>query len=370
MEEFPSVTCGAHPNEVDMMMRVVDPLFDITWSWTQTFDVEKALEKLKRRSIVATQTSSGRSVSSMASTVDSTLTELTMGDKVTLLEKHLKKVKRDFTDTFFDDLSTAMLLNEGLYPGVKDIDFIARYLYREDDGYKGLLSSEDINRVTLSRVFKHVFLSLAKFLLENRRGPEAMKYITLPNRVQNATYDICRKRFCSLLVDEVQVIHYALTRLSKELNRSKADDLTASNLRVLDTAVQTDADEEDVKAELESTPAPDPQPREEEPLEEEPLEEEPREEDPLEEQPREEESDKPQSEPEPTKRYKKKKAGTVDFPTPLGIALNGFWAVPTWGGFDPYSPPPRASSVARSLPQSTKSYSTALDSCSSSEESD
>jgi hypothetical protein len=35
-------------NESDLMMRLLDPLFDMTWSWTQTFDVSKTLDKLKK----------------------------------------------------------------------------------------------------------------------------------------------------------------------------------------------------------------------------------------------------------------------------------------------------------------------------------
>ena len=378
------ITCSANPNEMDMMMRVVDPLFDVTWSWTQTFDAQKALDKMKRRAN-SYQPSSAKSVASKASTIDSTLTELTMNDKIALLEKNLKKVKKQFNDVFFDDLATAMILNENLYPGIKDVDFIARYLYREDKSYSGLLAADEVSHVTLAKVFKNVFFALSKFLLEDRRGMEAMKFIILPNRVQNATYDICRKRFCVLMVEEIPLIQYALVRLSKEIKktkptespveRSREPELTESALKTLDVETQTDI-ESDVPCEDEAGIV-------DKPVEESDVVKE-EETDIVEHEGEDEaavvdniantsdlvEEDQPNNDNTETLEVEKtvsrkstsksrnskspQQTNSIDFPTPLGLALNGLWKTPLWNAMD--IPRPYAGSATRSIAPSLKSF--------------
>lgn len=237
-------------NEVDVMMRLVDPLFDMTWSWTQTFDQEKLLEKMRKRA--AFESSASKSVSSKMSTIDASLADLTMNEKIALLEKNLKNVKRHFNDSFFEDISTAFSLSQNLYPGFKDIDFIARYIYRENDKYKGLLSADEIEQVSLAGLMKYGFFGLAKFLLEHKNGHEALKFIILPNKVTNATYDICRKRFCTLLVDEIDIVTYQFNRLARAIRKQVkvSQQLTEENLEKLesndkfthDAETQTDVD--------------------------------------------------------------------------------------------------------------------------------
>jgi hypothetical protein len=208
-------------NESDLMMRLLDPLFDMTWSWTQTFDVSKTLDKLKKIS-TNDAASSRKSVSNYScSTVNTNTFDMSMSEKMGVFENNLKSVKKVFDDSFFQDLANSFSVTPSLYPGVKDVDFIARYLYREHDSYKTLLNPEDILKVTLFGILKHSFFGMIKFFMDDVRGTEAMKYIILPNKVSNATYDICRKRFSNMLVEETSIVSFALVRLARELKKQK-----------------------------------------------------------------------------------------------------------------------------------------------------
>lgn len=375
-----SLTSTAHPTELDLLMRVVDPMFDCCWSWNHTFDTTKALHKLQKRA----DFSASKSVASTSTTLSSQ-TELTMQQKVAILEKNLRRVRKEFPDAFFDDMASAMVLNDNLYPGFKDCDFIARFLYRENDAYKGLLSPEDILRVSLAKVFKHAFFSLAKFLVEDPRGPEGMKFLILPIRVQNATYDICRKRFCNLVVEEVSLVSYALVRLAKELKktRPRAEEptevtqehemeepavaivapLTTENLHCLDAETQTVADtdipeEEEAESEPDETEAevqaePETEAKAEAEAEAEaevPVEA------PVEAEAPVKIKAEVQAEPETKSKADVKtehSSESVDFPTPLGLAFSGLWSNPIWSGGVMMAPTiPRTRSLAPSL----KSY--------------
>jgi hypothetical protein len=208
-------------NESDLMMRLLDPLFDMTWSWTQTFDVSKTLDKLKKIS-TNDAASSRKSVSNYScSTVNTNTFDMSMSEKMGVFENNLKSVKKVFDDSFFQDLANSFSVTPSLYPGVKDVDFIARYLYREHDSYKTLLNPEDILKVTLFGILKHSFFGMIKYFMDDVRGTEAMKYIILPNKVSNATYDICRKRFSNMLVEETSIVSFALVRLARELKKQK-----------------------------------------------------------------------------------------------------------------------------------------------------
>jgi hypothetical protein len=354
----------AAPNELDMMMRVVDPFYDLIWSWTQTFDTTKALEKLKKRAYEP----SGSTTSTI---LDSGILELSMTDKIALLEKKLKKVKKEFKDEFFQDVTSAMNLNKGIYPGIADVDFIARYLFREGDAYKHLLSTETTKRLTTANVFKHLFYSVAKFLLQDSKGTEAMKYVVVPNRVQNATYDICRKRFCALLVEETSVVPYALVKLAKELN-GDAPAVTTKDVESKPTVsepLMEPLEEALVEPVKESVKEPAKEPVKEPVAELPPVEPEP--EDPVDDPvavPEEEDSVKDAEEDpeeasaeteqdvEPQEKQKdspprrrKTRRSPVDFSTPLGMAMSSLWSHQD-AGWPPMMMGPR--SIAPSL----KSY--------------
>lgn len=358
---------GANPTELDIMMRVVDPCFDVIWAYTQTFDTTKVLDKLKKRAGVG---SSSASVRSLVSTVETTMSDMRMNDKIALLERYLKRVKKEFSSDFFEDITTAMMMSESLYPGIRDLDFIARYLYREHDAYKGLLRVEDANTVNVANVFKHVFFAVVRFLLQDRRGLEAMKYITLPNKVSNASFDIARKRFCALVVDDTTIVPRALVKLSKELKSSSpkevsVGELTQSNLKLLDAETQTNPDTQEDAA-----------------LPQEDTTDEVHNEDSVREDEKEVQTEcvvqkedvvpLPEEE-QPKEDVKPSRISTVNFPTPLGIAMNNFWTVPSWSQDNVISQSMAKSftkSITRSIAPSLYSYSETIRSYSSEEESD
>lgn len=335
---------GTHTySEIDIMLRLMDPLFDMTWSWTQTFDQEKLLAKLKRRA--AFEVSGSKSVSSKMSTMDASLSDMTLNEKIALLEANLKSVKKQFDDNFFDDISTAFSLSQHLYPGFKDIDFIARYLYRENDKYNKLLDNSQIEMVTLAGLMKYGLFALAKFLLEHQKGHEALKFLILPNKVTNATYDICRKRFCALVVDEVQIVQYQLTRLAKAIIKTKSKpplELTEENINQLNIEPQPSE-----LPDLEPQPHSEPPPRSEQQDVEtqtevdvqDVIEEECVTQDLVEEAPEIKDTEmalhEPAEEPTIPKTSKPKGKKQTDFPTPLGQIFNSMWQTsqPYWGSY-------------------------------------
>lgn len=356
------VSCGSNPSELDIMMRVVDPCFDVIWAYTQTFDTSKVLDKLKKRAGVG---SSGASVRSLASSVGTTMSEMRMNDKIALLEKYLRRVKKEFANDFFEDIVTAMMMNDNLYPGIRDLDFIARYLYRENPSYKGLVVESDMDKVTVANVFKYVFFDVVRFLLKDRRGLEAMKYITLPTKVSNASFDVARKRFCALVVEDVSIVLNALTRLSIKLKRQITTEetpkepvdaeLTKVNLSTLDAETQT-TKEAPSELDVQSDVVSEQQEQAVNEVVEEPVKEK-----------------SPVTERVPKKVRRQVTNSTVNFPTPLGFAFNNFWSTQPWSNESFIN---RAvantvtKSLTRSIAPSLRSYNGTVDDVFSDDDSD
>lgn len=204
-------------NENDVLLRLVECWYDTTWAYFIEKDSEKAPKRLEKRK---------RSVSSSASVCsvqsDGSIMGKTMQEKLHILERLLREVEESMTSMDFQKIcSVCMEESDQVYPGFKDILLIVRYLLRETDPYRNMLTPTEISNLTLPIVFQYIYYQLCEFILGNRKGSEIMKLVITPMKIKHATYDICRTKFCRLLCEEVSIIQYGLYRLIKKVTSQR-----------------------------------------------------------------------------------------------------------------------------------------------------
>ncbi len=243
-------------NEGDMMYRLVETWYDSTWSYL-----------MSPNHMVKRVDNHRKEVSDTASVASSTLGEGSVvgkmiNEKLDTLQYLLTNVHENLRYGEFKALCDVCLkCSDRLYPGFKDLLLIARFLLREDAAYRDKLTPSEIEKITLPMVYQSIYYEFCSFLLRTTLGSEAMKLLVTATRTKHATYEICRQKFCRILVEETDIVHYGLIRLIKKIikHRTKAATKTTTKpLLVPDVAMEFADDEDDKEIE-----APVEQPREE-----------------------------------------------------------------------------------------------------------
>jgi hypothetical protein len=159
------------------------------------------------------------SSASVASTVaDASILGKGIDEKMDALHDNLRYVKDRLSYKDYKELCACCLKSsDRLYPGFKDITLIVHYLLREDPSYKGMLSDREIDHINLAMIYQCIYQQLCEYLLNTTKGSDAMKMLTTPTKLTHATYDICRQKFCRILVDETDIIQYGIFRLVRKV---------------------------------------------------------------------------------------------------------------------------------------------------------
>jgi hypothetical protein len=194
------------PNETDVVLRLVEVWYDITWAYYMSSSGDHVANRLdKRRKVLSSSASVATAVT------EDGMNGKSMKEKLQSLEKGLVNIKTLMKARQFEDICRVSLKsNDDLYPGFKDVLPIVQQLMRTAEPYSDLLTREEIKRMTLPQIFQSIYYQLCTFLLATRVGREACKLVITPTKITHATYDVCRQKFCRLLCDETRIVQNGL----------------------------------------------------------------------------------------------------------------------------------------------------------------
>lgn len=197
--------------ESDVTLRLVEVWFDSTWAYLMS-----PQQMVKRVDHHRKHVSDTASVAS--SIAEGSVVGKSVNEKIKVLHEALQMVHERLRYQDFKDLCACCLKSsDRLYPGFKDILLIVRHLLREDPTYRDKLHAKEIEKITLPMIYQCIYYQFCDYLLRTSRGSEAMKLLTTPTKLTHATYDICRQKFCRLMVDETDIVQYGLLRLIRKL---------------------------------------------------------------------------------------------------------------------------------------------------------
>lgn len=199
--------------ENDICLRLVEVWYDCTWAYFMSEHVGDIKRRLLQRSKHLS------SAASVASSVDQRGGGTdTWEDKMNRMENILKNVRERLRYTDFKELCESCLENsDKVYPGFGDVMGLTRRLLVDNNLYKGKLTDKDISQLSLPMVFQSIYYHLCDHLLETRTGADAFKLLITPSKIKHATYEICRQKFCRIMVDEDKIIRDGLQSLIKKI---------------------------------------------------------------------------------------------------------------------------------------------------------
>lgn len=209
--------------EYDVSLRLVEVWYDSTWAYLMSSHASQIAKRVDKR---RRHLSSSASVAS--SVGDSSISGKPLVEKLETLQDYLTNVRARISYAEFKELCACCLKgSDHLYPGFRDVVLICHYLFRENATYRGLLTEREIDKISLSMIYQCIYYQMCDYLLHTARGSEAMKLLATPTKITHAAYDICRQKFCRLLVDEIEIIQYGLFRLIKKVKRHRAKSAAA-----------------------------------------------------------------------------------------------------------------------------------------------
>lgn len=214
--------------ESDLLFRVIEPLYDVAWAYHMSSTVDHVAKRMERRRKTFSSTASVVSMATTATTkTETSVSGLSVSDKVVAMENLLHRVSRVMRARQFEDVCRVSLKSsDDLYPGFRDVLFIAQYLMERAEPYMGLLTCDEINGLTLTQVFQYIFYEFCAFLLSGKRvGKEAIKLIITPTKITHAAYDLCRQKFARLLSEETGIVQDGLHRLIDKIKKDRDPDV-------------------------------------------------------------------------------------------------------------------------------------------------
>jgi hypothetical protein len=220
----PNIQIKMEYTESDLLWRLIEPLYDVSWAYHMSSTVDNVAKRIERRRKTFSSTASVVSTATTATLASTpSLSGLSVADKVVAMETMLHRVSRVMRARQFEDICQVSLKSsDDLYPGFRDVLFIAQFLLERGSAYQGQLSCDEINGITLTQVFQNIFYEFCAFLLsENRVGKEAIKLIITPTKITHAAYDLCRQKFARLLADQTGIVQDGLLRIIRRIQKDR-----------------------------------------------------------------------------------------------------------------------------------------------------
>jgi len=213
--------------ESDLLWRLLEPLYDVSWAYHMSSTVDHVAKRMERHRKTFSSTASVVSTATLATTTTAgslrSTSGLSVSDKVVAMETMLRRVARVMRARQFEDICRVSLKSsDDLYPGFRDVLFIAQFLLERGEAYTGQLSCDETNGLTLTQVFQSIFYEFCGFLLSGRKiGKEATKLIITPTKITHVAYDLCRQKFARLLADQTGIVQDGLLRLIDRIKKDR-----------------------------------------------------------------------------------------------------------------------------------------------------
>jgi hypothetical protein len=202
---------------IDILFRLVEIWYDSTWAFLMSLRGDAMVKRVnnRRRSV-----SSSESVAS--SVAEGVMTGKSFQEKLSTARESLGRVETVLAYQDYKDLCACCIkTSDNLYPGFHDILPLTQDLLTKHPRYKGKLTARELGKITVPMVYQCIYVQMCDYLTRTPKGAEAMKLLTTPTKLTHAMYDICRQKFCKLLVDEEEIVAFGLHNLVTRIIRHR-----------------------------------------------------------------------------------------------------------------------------------------------------